>query len=720
MQLHPLKAAQSLSWTPEVAVSNWWDPVRLRRNCLLGHRPVHRVGKNRPSRYLGTSYGGCSESYRRLSRSVREEAWCIFSDKPLQQNFIHSFTCAEAAEYLQLEPTAPTRKRRCFRKADCRQVARQYLAGGTWVCRSWHSYWSVRDSLQQGHLLPQHRRQVHLPSWHQARLAWSSNGRRPGMGHAKCSFTCLISSSTTHRPGNFHGVVSTYYHIYAKKRGITKKPILTIRAVMIAEQIDVVAGDFNGTAWRCSNRDNISTIDEAFVDYALPAPPGPTPLWGPGSIPNNWADVCGFLKPPGSDRYWKVRMHGAFSIPRKVLGLRPKDQSCHHETWLHLDFVDWRNTRSQHGEHDRRILLKERPAPPHLGAQKRRISDIRSDHSLSSWTCNHLHVHVSFYMVRTSSRSDLMSSAAYDRHATGEACFGFILSFSCFIFVCFEHSPCATPITNIMSWRKKKTSVQLHIDQVMRNRNFRVRSEVVERGAVTKSQNGKKACVGRKVGERFQWKTHGLCFKGDPCSFSHDKIASGNRVKGQRPKGRSSSPAPNSKAKTDGKEQRWRFWHEKSDSMPIQDFFKKKKNPHVNFGIFPYVRITGLKKDAKMATNVIFDMLKQRKSPAKSQRKVVQKDPLLYWRSLHKWVVHLKVLIRENLSHVNQECSLSFVGEYLMNNITERGYSFSATAQREIARDVKEKRTALTRFRHFLFFKRTRKTWRKRTSNQIS
>ena len=51
-----------------------------------------------------------------------------------------------------------------------------------------------------------------------------------------------------------------------------------------------------------------------------------TPLWGPGSIPNNWADVCGFLKPPDSDRYWKVRMHAAFSIPRKTLGLRPNDQ----------------------------------------------------------------------------------------------------------------------------------------------------------------------------------------------------------------------------------------------------------------------------------------------------------------------------------------------------------------------------------------------------------
>ena len=54
-------------------------------------------------------------------------------------------------------------------------------------------------------------------------------------------------------------------------------------------------------------------------------------------------------------------MHGAFSIPRKVLGLRPNDQSCHHGTWIHLEFVDWRSTQSHHEEHDRRILLKERP-----------------------------------------------------------------------------------------------------------------------------------------------------------------------------------------------------------------------------------------------------------------------------------------------------------------------------------------------------------------------
>ena len=94
-----------------------------------------------------------------------------------------------------------------------------------------------------------------------------------------------------------------------------------------------------------------------------------------------------------------------------------------------------------------------------------------------------------------------------------------------------------------------KTVVKLHIDQMMRTRNFMVRNNVVQRGSVIKSQNGKKAYVERKVGECFQWKAHGQCSKGDSCSFSHDKIACGNSGSGQRPRGRSSSPAPNSEAK---------------------------------------------------------------------------------------------------------------------------------------------------------------------------
>ena len=99
------------------------------------------------------------------------------------------------------------------------------------------------------------------------------------MGSARGAFTCLISSTSSQRPENIHSSVPTYYQYLRQKRVIAKKLILTIRAIMIGQHIDLVAGDFNGTAWRCSNRNNISTIDEAFADCALPTPPGPTPLW---------------------------------------------------------------------------------------------------------------------------------------------------------------------------------------------------------------------------------------------------------------------------------------------------------------------------------------------------------------------------------------------------------------------------------------------------------
>ena len=52
-----------------------------------------------------------------------------------------------------------------------------------------------------------------------------------------------------------------------------------------------------------------------------------------------------------------------------------------------------------------------------------------------------------------------------------------------------------------------------------------------------------------------------------------------------------------------------------------------------------------------MATNAIFDILRRRRSPAKSQRKVVRKDPLPCQRSQNNWVVCLEIPIRANLFH---------------------------------------------------------------------
>ena len=166
----------------------------------------------------------------------------------------------------------------------------------------------------------------------------------------------------------FFAVLSLHMsNICAKKKGIAKKLILTLRAIMTSQEVDLVAGDFNGTAWRCRSRSNLSTIDEAFTDCALPTPPGPSTIVATGIHSRQLGRRLRISQTTGFYLILEVNKHGAFSIPRKTLGLRPTDQSCHHETWLHLDFVDWSKTWYCS-----------------YGAQKRRIREVMSDHSLSS------------------------------------------------------------------------------------------------------------------------------------------------------------------------------------------------------------------------------------------------------------------------------------------------------------------------------------------------
>ena len=145
------------------------------------------------------------------------------------------------------------------------------------------------------------------------------------------------------------------------------------------------------------------------------------------------------------------------------------------------------------------------------------------------------------------------------------------------------------------SFLRLKTSVKLHIGQMMRTRSFRVRNEGVERGSVTKGQKGKKACVGGKVEECFQRRAHGQCSKGESCRFSHDRQAQGDMCIGQRRKGRSSSPAPNSKAKTEEREENHPKHQatgrkaQQTKGAQIRAVTKIVKTRHVDFGILPCV-----------------------------------------------------------------------------------------------------------------------------------
>ena len=94
-----------------------------------------------------------------------------------------------------------------------------------------------------------------------------------------------------------------------------------------------------------------------------PIPEGPAPLWCPGGVPGGWADLCGFIKPPGTEREWRqIRVHGSFEISRDVRGIRESGQCCHHEMWVHLLHVNAhllereRASIASRDRHDRRPL----------------------------------------------------------------------------------------------------------------------------------------------------------------------------------------------------------------------------------------------------------------------------------------------------------------------------------------------------------------------------
>ena len=65
--------------------------------------------------------------------------------------------------------------------------------------------------------------------------------------------------------------------IHAKKKGIAKKKlILPPRAIMIFQEVGLVAGDFDGIAWRHRGKDNLSILlNEAFMDSTLAYATGP-------------------------------------------------------------------------------------------------------------------------------------------------------------------------------------------------------------------------------------------------------------------------------------------------------------------------------------------------------------------------------------------------------------------------------------------------------------
>ena len=96
---------------------------------------------------------------------------------------------------------------------------------------------------------------------------------------------------------------------FATKRR-SEKVANTVRTVTQEEHADLIDAD-----QRCRLAAHVATIEDS-VPFAH------QPLWGPGAVLGEWADVCGFVGPPDSQDERQVRLHGARWV------LRPKIKSA--------------------------------------------------------------------------------------------------------------------------------------------------------------------------------------------------------------------------------------------------------------------------------------------------------------------------------------------------------------------------------------------------------
>ena len=309
-----------------------------------------------------------------------------------------------------------------------------------------------RDSLQQGHPLPWHQCQIYLPSWHKTGFACSSHGREQGWVMQGVLSRASFRRSPVSGQVTFTVLSLHISNIYAKQKGIAKKLILTVRAIMISQEVDLVAGDFNGTAWRSRSRDNLSTIDEAFADCALPTPPGPHHCGDLDPFRTIGPTSVDFSSHPAlNDSGRSISMVLSPSLGKHLAWDRMIKAAI--MTWLHLHFFDWNNKWSNQAYYNMNIRLKERPADSSYGTQKRHISEVMSEHSLSSWTRNHLRIPGSCDFTFSSSQSDLMSSDVSARLLQVRR----VSVSSTLVFpVC--HFPSRTPGASCPPWKKDAAS----------------------------------------------------------------------------------------------------------------------------------------------------------------------------------------------------------------------------------------------------------------------
>ena len=81
-------------------------------------------------------------------------------------------------------------------------------------------------------------------------------------------------------------------------------------------QTDLIAGDFNSSAYRERGKAGVSFIEETWEETMLLPPSGAVPMWG---RMKETEDCCGFIITKKNEPSWRVAGHGSFQLNKVKL-----------------------------------------------------------------------------------------------------------------------------------------------------------------------------------------------------------------------------------------------------------------------------------------------------------------------------------------------------------------------------------------------------------------
>ena len=216
-----------------------------------------------------------------------------------------------------------------YKKLLNTQTTQSYMNAFMWLTSQ-----VVRSFSTRTPLLPQLRGQIHLPPWHQASLARSYCRRRTWLGLTRCCVTCFLSACCSQWPHSLHCFIITHQQCLRQEKRYCQEnhPRRSFSYGLSRHWFG--CGWLQWSSLPLSADVKISFLLMKLLLSVLCLRCRAHTVVGSQIHSEQVGGTLWFSWVPGSQRFWKVNKHGAFSILRQALGLRGKDQSCHHETWL--------------------------------------------------------------------------------------------------------------------------------------------------------------------------------------------------------------------------------------------------------------------------------------------------------------------------------------------------------------------------------------------------